>query len=293
MPRITFDALSAFAVFADHLHMTRAATALHITQPALHTKLKALARQLDCTLWEHQGHRLVLTPEGEQLARFARDQQERLTAFLDELHEVPASRPVVLAAGHAAYLHILGDAVRSTLTARPGSLRLLHTHRHDMLDAVRAGRAHLGVSALDVLPADLTVAKIASYPQVLLTPADHHLATRRSITLADLDGADLVVPPPTRPHRANLERALRGADVHWNVAVETEGWPLMIHFASLGVGLAIVTGCVTAPHGLSAIRIRDLPPITYYAVHRDGALRDSRTQELLRTIRTTVAAKRT
>jgi DNA-binding transcriptional LysR family regulator len=284
-PRISFDALAAFAVFADHLNLTRAAAVLRISQPSLHAKLATLARELGRPLYERAGRRLVLTPDGEDVARFAREQTDRGRRFLDELRETPTTRPIVLAAGHAAYLHVLGEVIRATLAERPGGLRLLHTHRTEMLDAVRSGRAHLGVSVLDVLPADLVTVPIASYPQVLLAPADHRLARRRTIKLADLAGEELVVPPASRPHRIGLERALRAAGVPWTVAVETEGWPLTVHFAALGVGLAVVTGCVTAPPGLVARRITDLPAVTYHAAHRRSALDDRRVAALLTAIR--------
>jgi DNA-binding transcriptional LysR family regulator len=284
-PRISSDALAAFAVFADHLNLTRAAAELHISQPSLHAKLGTLSRVLGRPLYERVGRRLVLTPDGEQVARFARDQTDRIGRFLDELRETPTSRPIVLAAGHAAYLHVLGDVIRTTLAERPGGLRLLHTNRNEMLDAVRAGRAHLGVSVLDVLPTDLVTVPIATYPQVLLVPAEHRLARRRTVRLRDLAGEELVVPPASRPHRIGLERAMRAAGVSCTVAVEIEGWPLMVHFAALGVGLAVVTGCVTPAPGLVARRITDLPRITYHAVHRRGARDDPRVAALLAAIR--------
>lgn len=284
-PRISSDALAAFAVFADQLNLTRAAEALHISQPALHAKLATLARELGRPLYERTGRRLVLTADGEAVARFARDHDERLGRFLDELRETPVGRPIVLAAGHAAYLHVLGDAVRESLASAPGGLRLLHTNRHEMLDAVRTGRAHLGVSVLDVLPDDLVTTTIATYPQVLLVPPGHRLGARRSVGLRDLAGEELVVPHPRRPFRIALETALRNAGVPWRVAVETEGWPLTVHFAELGVGLAVVTGCVRPTAGLRAVRIRDLPPVAYHAAHRADALDDPRTAALLDVIK--------
>jgi hypothetical protein len=141
-----------------------------------------------------------------------------------------------------------------------------------MQHAVRTGRAHLGVSTLDVLPDDLISLPIATYPQVLLVPEQHRLARKRAVRLADLTGSELVVPPPARPHRVALERALTAAGVDWTAAVEAEGWPLTVHFAALGVGLAGVYGCVQPTAGLVARRITDLPPITFHAVHRTGAL---------------------
>ncbi|MCA2216299.1 LysR family transcriptional regulator substrate-binding protein [Jidongwangia harbinensis] len=220
------------------------------------------------------------------MARFARDHDDRLTRFLDELRNTPPTRPIILAAGHAAYLHILGDIIKTTLTHQPGSLRLLHTHRQQMLAAVRTGRAHLGVAVLDVQPDDLITVPVATYPQVLLVPDDHALARRRTVRLHHLAGEELVVPPPTRPHRISLERAMRDAGHTLHVAVEAEGWPLTVHFAALGVGPAVVTGCVQPLPGLTAIPITDLPTITFHAAHRPGALDDPRTATLLHAIRT-------
>lgn len=290
-PRINSDALAAFHVFADHLNLTRAAEALHISQPSLHAKLATLARELGRPLYERRGRRLVLTPDGEAVARFARDSDDRLSRFLDELRETPVARPIVLAAGHGAYLHVLGDAIRRTLAERPGGLRLLRTNRDEMLDALRNGRAHLGVSVLDVLPADLVTVPVAAYPQVLLAPVGHRLAGRRRIRLRDLAGEDLVVPPPLRPHRIALERRLREAGVPWNVAVEIEGWPLAVHLAELGVGLTVITGCVGPTEGLVAVPIADLPRVTYYAAHRAEALEDPRTKALLSSIRSGVTPR--
>jgi DNA-binding transcriptional LysR family regulator len=290
--RISYDSLAAFAVFADHLNIAKAAEALQLSAPSLHAKLGTLARELGRPLYERVGRRLVLTPEGEAVARFSRDQVERMASFLADLRETPTARPIVLAAGHAVYLHILPDVIRTSLAAQPGSLRLLHAHRGEMLDAVRAGRAHLGVAVLDVLPPDLITLPIASYPQVLLVPQEHRLASRRTVKLRDIAGEELVVPPAGRPHRNILERALRDAGVPWTVAAEIEGWPMTVHYAALGVGLAVVTGCVTPGPSLVAKRITDLPPVTYHATHRQGARDDPRVRALLKAIRAATAKPR-
>jgi hypothetical protein len=137
------------------------------------------------------------------------------------------------------------------------------------------------VGVLDVLPDDLAVVPLAVYPQTVLLPAGHALARRASVALRDLDGASLVVPPQHRPHRIMLEQAFRRADVRWSVAVEAEGWPLISQFVALGVGLAVVNGCVPAPAGLVGRPVTDLPDITYHAVHQRSALTDPRVAALL------------
>jgi LysR family transcriptional regulator, low CO2-responsive transcriptional regulator len=289
---ISADALAAFAVFAEHLNFTRAAARLHISQPALHVKVRRLAEALDRPLYHRYGRRLVLTPDGEAVARFARDQEDRLAGFLAGLGGTPPDRPVVLAAGQGAYLYLLGDVIRALLSEQPARLRLINCDRTRMLAAVRTGRAHLGISVLDVLPDDLVAVPLAAYPQTLLMPAGHPLARRRTVRLRDIDGADLVVPPPQGPQRSALEAALRAAQVDWSVAVEAEGWPLISHFVALGVGLAVVNGCVPAAAGLASRPVRDLPSVSYFAVHRPGVLDDPRVADLLTRMRRGVPRRR-
>jgi DNA-binding transcriptional LysR family regulator len=287
LARLSTDALASFAVFADHLNFTRAAEELHISQPALHVKVQKLAETLGRPLYRREGRRLTLTLEGEAVARFARELDARVGSFLAELRGTVPDRPVVLAAGEGAYLYLLGDVVRDATTR----LRLINGDHTQMLTAVRTGRADLGIGVLDVLPDDLGTVPLASYPQTLVLPDGHALASRSTLTLADLAGTPLVVPPPQRPHRIALERALRAAGVEWSVAVEAGGWPLMLHFVALGVGLAVVNGCVRPPAGLIQREIIDLPPVPYHAVHLPGRDGDPRVAGLLSAIQTRLSAQ--
>ncbi|MDL4771407.1 MULTISPECIES: LysR family transcriptional regulator [Thermomonosporaceae] len=280
LARVSTDALASFAVFADHLNFTRAAAELHISQPALHVKVQKLAAALGRPLYRREGRRLGLTPEGEAVARFARELDGRVAAFLAEIHGTSPSRVPVLAAGEGAYLYLLGDVVRAV--PRP---RLINGDRAKTLTAVRTGRADLGVAVLDVLPADLHAVPLAAYPQVLVMPEDHPLAARPHLRLTDLSGSSLVVPPPWGPHRITLERALRAAQVPWSVAVEAAGWPLLLHFVSLGVGLAVVNGCVRPPPGLVQRTITDLPLVQYHALHLPDRTGDPLVRNLLATVR--------
>ncbi|MFA1539275.1 LysR family transcriptional regulator [Actinomadura monticuli] len=279
--RLSTDALASFAVFADHLNFTRAAGELHISQPALHVKVRKLSEAVGRPLYTRHGRRLALTPAGERVARFARDLDARMTSFLAEMDGTAASRAPALAAGEGAYLYLLGDAVH------PG-VRLINGDRARTLAAVRTGRADVGVAVLDVLPADVETELLASYPQALVMPDDHPLAALPRLALCDLAGAALVVPPPAGPHRVTLERALRAAEVPWSLAVEAEGWPLMLHFVALRIGVAVVNGCVPPPPGLTAREIIDLPAVPYYALHLPGRADDPLVTGLLSAVRTAV-----
>ncbi|TWD78972.1 DNA-binding transcriptional LysR family regulator [Kribbella amoyensis] len=264
MDRLVADDLAAFAVFAAHRNFTHAAEELHVSQPSLHTRIRKLEQHLGRRLYTKHGRQLRLTKTGEQLAAFANDTRRRVDAFLSTL-DVGPRRPLVLAAGSGAYLYLLGDAIRRYLD-KGNQLRLVTADSRATVTAVRDGSADLGVTALGIPPDDLECERIAQYPQMLAVRPSHRLAGRRSVRLKDLEGEALVVPPKTRPHRRALERALLDQGVRWSVAVEAEGWDLLVQFVRLGVGPAIVNGSVRTTTAVRTVPVKDLPPVRYYLI---------------------------
>jgi LysR family transcriptional regulator, low CO2-responsive transcriptional regulator len=258
--------LRVFAVFARHRNFTRAAAELHVSQPALHTRIRKLQERLGHELYGKRGRLLYLTDAGERLALFANEETDRATDFLSMLGAA-APRPTVLMAGSGAYLYLLGEPIRRYV-GKGRELRLLTGDATRTLEAVRDGTADLGVTALGVPPDDLECELLGQFPQTLITPAGHRLAGRRSVRLKDLQDEALVVPPKGRPHREQLERALLDQGVRWSVAVEAEGWDLLVHFVRLGIGPAIVNGSVRTAGAVRRLPVKDLPPIRYYVVSR-------------------------
>jgi len=264
---MNLERLASFRAFSEHLNFTRAAADLHLTQPALHAQVKRLSQELGTTLYRREGRRLVLTPQGVEVAAFAREVGERCADFEGSLRG-EADGPVILAAGEGSYLYLLGAALRAYLAAPPAPLTPLTLNAEGVVQALRSGEAHLGVAALDTAPAGLESETLTAMELALVMPEDHPLAARRTARLSDLRGLPLVVPPAGRPHRALLARHLAAAGVDWSVAVEAHGWPLMMRFVGLGVGLAVVNGCCRPPAGLVSRPIPALPGPRYLLMRR-------------------------
>src|SRR5437763_11199612 len=128
-PRVSLDSLREFVVFADHLNFTRAAKELHLSQPALHVKVRNLTAQIGQPLYRKEGRNLVLTPAGEAVSRFGRQVEDQLRDLLGSL-ALPGLAPSVLAAGEGAHLYALGPAVKRLLSAGI-ELRLLNKGADD------------------------------------------------------------------------------------------------------------------------------------------------------------------
>ncbi len=274
------DWLEGFLTFSKSMNFTHAATAMNISQPALFVKVRQLAESLGQPLYRKTGRDLTLTPAGELVAAYARDQHERALAFVEMLKTGANRSPVVLCAGTGAYLYLLGPAISRFAQTSEHPLNLVTGNMDRTIAMVRSGEAHLGVTALDGLPDGLVATPLTDVDQILVLPPDHRLTKRRTVTLADLQDEALIVPPPDRPHRTMLNRMLMDAGVTWRVAVEANGWDLILHFVGLGIGSAIVNGNCRVPTGLAAKPLIELPRIRYHIVERDEVRRHPGVQAL-------------
>lgn len=265
---ISLDALTAFAEFAEDGNFSRAAIRLHLSQPALHTKIAKLGRAVGRPLYVRRGRAIEITPEGRRVQRHAREIAASMAMLQDELLGKNAVQPVTLAAGEGAFLYLLGQGLKAHLSDRSHVLQLVTADGAAAVEAVRSGRAHLGIACLETVPRDLAVEPFTRVGQVLAFPKKHAFASRRSIRLKDIAGSGLILPPVGRPHRTMLSQMLQSAQVHCEVAMEASGWEVMLHLVRLGMGLAVVNACCRIPAGVVARPMPELPALQYLIFSR-------------------------
>lgn len=265
--QISWDALAAFAEFAESRNFTRAAERLHLSQPALHAKIAKLSASLGKALYERRGRNIEITAAGRKVQRFARELSHSAAEFSADLIEDSREASVVLAAGEGSYLYLLGPALRAFQSKNPRLLRLETASASSAVDAVTSARAHLGVAALEHTPRQLVVEPLTQVGQVLAIPARHALASRQQLRLRDLRSVPLILPPEGRPHRTIVAQALQSAGVDCEPVVEAGGWELMLHFVQLGFGAAVVNACCRLPAGVAGVRLPELPQIQYHLFH--------------------------
>ncbi len=270
------DWLEGFAEFAEDLNFTRAAARLHMSQPALHTQVRKLGEALEVSLYERRGRRLVLTDAGIEALRFAREMRSRTRDFIASVRGQAPTSPLVFAAGEGAFLYLLGPAIRSFVRSAVAPLRLLTRAAEPAIEAVRLGDAQLAVAVAAEVPDQLEGHLLAEVPHVAVVPRSHALAGRKRIPLASLAGEALVVPPQGSRLRQTLATGFSASGHELAVAVEASGWEPMLHFASLGLGPAVVNGCCRVPRAMVGVPISDLPRVRYLLLHARGALDDPR-----------------
>jgi DNA-binding transcriptional LysR family regulator len=263
---IDSEHLRSFVAFAESASFTRAAERLHLSQPALFVQIKKLAASLDTPLYTRKGRVLELTAQGKKLLAYGREQHEREQLLLRELNPGGHEESVVLAAGEGTFLNLLGPALEAFQRSHKARLRVLTRDRDQALGAVQLGEAHLAVTVLDDVPAAMLARSVARVGAAVVLPKQHRLAKKRSLHVRDLRDEPVIAPSPGRPLRATLSRAWSEAGLAWAPAVEANGWELMMRFAKLGMGVAVVNDFCEPPPGTVKRRLLGLTMIHYQLV---------------------------
>jgi DNA-binding transcriptional LysR family regulator len=188
--------LRAFVAVAEQLNFTRAAEQLHMGQQAVSKSVAQLERELGVELLERTTRDVRLTPAGAALLARGREALRGADDAFEHARQVGRGRSGTIV---VATSPVLGDGVRADVVralredapeltvllseARPAQLSELLRSRQVECAVVRtwAGGPEVDSAPLRPTPAELCV------------PDDHPLATARAVSLAQLDGARLLV----------------------------------------------------------------------------------------------------
>jgi LysR family hydrogen peroxide-inducible transcriptional activator len=188
--------LRYLVALADERHFGRAAERCFVSQPTLSAQIRKLEDYLGVTLVERQPKRVTLTDAGEKVVERAR----RLLLEADAIVEVaktdrdPLAGPLRLALIPTVGPYLLPEIARPLKRALPRLKLMLYEYQTGpLLEKLRDGELDLGILALPVPTDGLATAELYEEPFTLAVPADHPLAARERVKVADLEGETLLL----------------------------------------------------------------------------------------------------
>lgn len=281
--------LSYFLAVSEHLHITRAAASLFITQPALSKQIASLEKQLGSPLLLRRPDGVALTPAGEALLPFARqmvDLDRQAALAVQRAARVEAKLTIGFWLSPAA--DVLSDVVTAFTTAHPElRLRLRAAGWAEIGAGVTAGQADV---ALVQTPHDRPIPglrhhRLAVEDLVLAVRDTHRLAGRDSISFADLAGETLFVLPQEAGPLSGAQAAPPGMPMPSLEPVTTIDET--IEGVATGLGVCVLTPSVLAAH--PHLRVRSVPmvgmaPGDYHVVWRQADDQTAAIRDLVQVI---------
>ena len=256
--------LANFLVLAHVGNMTKAATRLHLTQPALSGQLKRLESELGTSLFHRQGRGLALTQAGEAYRQHAADALSRLDAGRAMLGELGSLRAGALAIGGGATSTtcLLPRIIGRFHAEHPGiRFTIREATSRTIVEAVIAGELDLGLVTLP-LPTTTAGARVDVTPWltdelVLLVPPRHPLSRQRRFRWQDLHNQPLIAFESGSAVRMLLDRELASHGVAPAVVMELRAIASIANMVASGIGLGFISRfAAEAKHGL---RCADAP----------------------------------
>src|SRR3954447_26157277 len=256
--------LRAFATIADVGGIARAATRLHLSQPALSRQIQALEADLGVPLFDRVGRRVQLTSEGEDLLRRSR----RLLAEAESLGE----RARELKSGETGILRVAATPQVIENLIAPFLIRYRHRHRGVEVHLVEDGGAPLlgrlerGDAHLSITPA--STARFEGrllYPMHVIAalPSAHRLARRAVLEIAELEDESLLLPQRGFGSREWFDIACDLAHIRPAVLLESGAPHTLVALAATDYAIAILPSNAQLSHS----GIRPIP-----LVHRGAPI---------------------
>lgn len=243
--------LRGFCRAARYGSISRAAEALHLSQPSVSLQIKALEQELSAELFARSGNRIELTYDGRQLFQLARPLVEAIDRLPDEfaaLRESPERGTVNIAAGGSTIQYILPPFVQRFTRAHPNvDVRLHNVTGKAGLVLLREGGADFAVGPMLDAPPDITFLPLFTYQPMLITRRDHPLAQRKRLALKDISRYPLILPPKNQSTYRFVEAVFNEHGLDYDVKLEVGGYDVIKQYVRLGLGVSIVMSHCLGP----------------------------------------------
>lgn len=287
-----FRQLNALIAVADHGTFSAAAQALHTVQSNISSHVAHLEAELGAELFDR--YHGTLTEAGELVvarARLVRSELDMLRADLD------ASRDDI---SGVVRVGVIASVSRRLVPQLLRAVRDQHPHTRvivveasttSLVPQVLAGSLDLAIVNIPLSNPELVTELLFDEPLVVAGPPGHPLANRSTLSLVDVAGFPLVLPPIGTALRDEIDGAASKAGVTLHPEVELDGVRLMSLLVFEGFGTAILPSSAISswtPGQWWAARLTDAPD-RHVGLTRSRRFRPSAAGQALAAIIRTVA----
>src|ERR687894_356825 len=267
-----------------------AAEALSFTQSAVSQQIAALEREAGTILVQRSARGVRLTEAGEALVRHADAVLARLAEAEAELEAIAGLRGgrLRLASFESAAATLMPLAIAAFRGEHPGvELSLIMAEPEDSAPLLRSGEIDIALgfdSRIRGVVDGVARQHLISDPMFITMPADHPLARKRNLRLADLADDPWIAGTTDCECNRLINRACAVAGFEPRIAFQTDDYTAMQGFVAAGVGVSMIAelGLTSVCEDIVIRSLgRDTPVRQVYAATLADGYRSPATQAML------------
>ncbi len=243
MMHVSLRQLRTFEAVARMKSFSRAAEALHVTQPTVSKQIRLLHEEVGLPLLEQIGKKVFLTEAGEQLYATCADWLEtwgRFEQTIADLKGIKQGRLRIAAVTTTKYFmpRLLGPF----FAQYPGiDIALEVVNRDRLLERLARNQDDLYVMGVPPEGLDIEREPFMENPLVVLAPASHPMAQRKRIRFPELANEPFIVRERGSGTRLTIERAFQERNLSLKIRMELGSNEAIKQAVAGGLGLTLLS----------------------------------------------------
>lgn len=238
--------ITCFVTIAEELHFRRAAERLHLTQPSLSQRIRALENEIGTDLFARDRRGVALTPAGQAFLEPARRAIENARIAKEQALRAARGEVGRLRLGFTviAFYGLLPQALQAFRRRYPDvEVDLEEMNSPSLETALTSGSIDLAILHPPLAHPDLVVRTLPQEPLMLALPESHPLAMLEDVPIARLaDEPMLIAPRHIGPSIYDSMIALFQAEgITPRIVQEVTPMTTLSGLVAAGTGLGFVT----------------------------------------------------
>jgi len=239
----SFRHIRAFLQVVKEGSFTRAAEALHISQPALTVQIKQLEETLGIQLLNRDRRSVTLTHAGHSMLTPLRHILDQFDDAVEHAHDLVGLRrgSLTIATLPSVAAASLPDIIYQFRKTYPNiEIHLSDAAAEEILAMVRNGSADLGIGPLASRDRAIEFQHLLTDRMEVFFPAGHALANGPDPTLAELTEFPHILTAPQTSVRRTIQHALEAQNLTIDVACEAAYLSTAVSMIRAGLGISIL-----------------------------------------------------
>jgi DNA-binding transcriptional LysR family regulator len=273
MKRLNLRLLNVFRAVVDAQSVTEAATALHVTQPAVSKAITQLEAELGLQLFSRVHGRLYPTADAQRLYSESTRLFAQVKVFHDSLSDLGQGWQgrIAIAAVPTLAASLVARAAARTLAQRPlVKVDVVIAQAGNVIAEAAHHRVDFGLMQSPVCDRNMCSEIIGETEIVAVVPVAHRFAEREILTPQELAATPLIMLDAGSPPSHLVRETFEAAKAPMNVVLEANSSAVANAAASAGVGIALIDpwANLAAPlEGVVARPFRPRVPLRVAAIH--------------------------